>query len=479
MKLRSIIVLATAVAALAACASSGIEPKATAADPARLSLGKAGEDAGASTPWPREEWWKAYGDPQLDALVAEALADSPALKVVQARVDKALAVAGAADAARSPRLDADAQLERQRFSEHDLYPAPFGGSTWNSGRLALDFSYEFDFWGRNRSLFEAALTQAEAAQADAYTARLLLAVAVTRSYVELDRLLAQRDIALALQRDREEIAHLLAVRRQAGLDSDAELKPATSALASAKTDVTAVEVQIELARHQLAALLGQGPERGDRIARPSLSLAVAPGLPTHLPADLLGRRPDVAAQRLRAEAAGKEIAAAKAAFYPNVNLIAFVGAQALGLDQLLKAGSGIAGVGPAFSLPLFDGGRLRANLAARTADYDSAVEQYNLAVLMALRDVADTLAAWRGAESQRASRGAALADLEANTRLAQKRYGAGFASRLAVLEADARALSLKQAVADLDAKRLEASVSLARALGGGYDGKAAGILGMK
>lgn len=478
MKLRSIIVLAAVVTALAACASGGIEPKATAIDPARLSLGNAGATAGAATAWPQEAWWKAYGDPQLDALVVEAQAGSPALKVVQARVDKALAVAGAADAARSPRLDADLQLERQRFSEHDLYPPPFGGATWNSGRAALDFSYEFDFWGRNRSIFEAALSQAEAAKADAYTARLLLAVAVVRSYVEFDRLLEQRDIALALQRDREEIARLQAVRRQAGLDSEAEVKQANSARASAKTDVAAVDVQIQLVRHQLAALLGQGPERGDRIARPALSLAAAPGLPSTLPADLLGRRPDVAAQRLRAEAAAKEIAAAKAAFYPNVNLMAFLGAQALGLDQLLKAGSGIAGVGPAFSLPVFDGGRLRANLGARTADYDGAVEQYNLAVLMALRDVADTLAAWRGVESQRASRGAALADLEANTGLVEKRYAAGLASRLAVLEADARALSLKQAVADLDARRLEASVNLARALGGGFDGKTSGNPGM-
>lgn len=475
MKLRSIIVSAAAVAALAACTSGGIEPKASAVDPARLSLGKAGEGADASIAWPHEAWWKAYGDPQLDALVDEALSGSPALKVAQARVDKARAAAGAADAARSPRLDADLQLERQRFSEHDLYPPPFGGSTWDSGRAALDFSYEFDFWGRNRAIFEAALSQADAAQADAYTARLLLAVAVARSYVEFDRLLEQRDIALALQQDKGEIARLLAVRRQAGLDSDVEVKQATSALAAAKTDVTALDVQIQLIRHQLAALLGQGPERGDSIARPRLALASAPGLPSALPAALLGRRPDVTAQRLRAEAAAKEIAAAKAAFYPNVNLVAFLGAQAFGLDQLFKAGSGIAGVGPAVSLPLFDGGRLRSNLAARTANYDGAVEQYNVTVLMALRDVADTLAAWRGVESQRASRGAALADLESNARLAGKRYEAGLASRLAVLEAEARALAAKQAVADLDAKRLEASINLARALGGGYDGKTARI----
>ncbi|MGD9788761.1 MAG: efflux transporter outer membrane subunit [Sulfuricellaceae bacterium] len=462
------ILLLLVVATLTACATGGVEPRSTEVDAARLSLGKAGEEAGALVPWPEEEWWRAYGDPQLDSLVAEALAGSPFLQVARARVDKALALAGAADAARSPRVDADLQLERQRFSEHDVYPPPYGGSTWNSGRLALDFSYEFDFWGRNRDRLEAALTQAEAARADAYTARLLLAVAVTRSYMEFDRLLAQRDIALALQRDKAELNRLQSLRREAGLDSDAELKQAAASLAAAQSDVAALDVQIALVRHQLAALLGKGPDRGDAIAPPSLSLSRAPGLPTVLPAELLGRRPDVMAQKLRAEAASKELAAAKADFYPNVNLAAFLGAQALGLGQLLKAGSGIAGVGPALSLPLFDGGRRRANLALRTADYDAAVEQYNLAVLMALRDVADTLATWRGVETQRFSRAAALADLEAHAGLVAKRQAAGLTSRMAVIEAESRALAMKQALTDLDARRMEASVNLARVLGGGY-----------
>jgi NodT family efflux transporter outer membrane factor (OMF) lipoprotein len=189
-----------------------------------------------------------------------------------------------------------------------------------------------------------------------------------------------------------------------------------------------------------------------------------------LPADLLGRRPDIAAQRLRIEAAGADIDVAKASFYPNVSLSAYAGLQSLGLSQFLSAGSAIAGVGPALSLPIFDGGRLRANLRGKQADYDAAVEQYNGAIVEALHQVADELASMRSIEVQREEQRQALASAQAAYELALVRYREGLGNYLQVLSAETPLLAQRSFGADLDARERVVSVNLIRALGGGYEG---------
>uniref|UniRef100_UPI0035B2EECE TolC family protein n=1 Tax=Zoogloea sp. TaxID=49181 RepID=UPI0035B2EECE len=184
-------------------------------------------------------------------------------------------------------------------------------------------------------------------------------------------------------------------------------------------------------------------------------------------ADLLGRRADIVAQRWRVEAGRQGSAAARAAFYPNVNLGAFVGLQSIGLSKLVESDSRIAGIGPAIHLPIFDNGRLRAGLAARYADEDAAIAQYNATLVDALHDVADQLAAWRGAEAEARDQQAALARYEEAWRLAEIRYRAGLASYTAVLAAETPLLAQRRLSAELRSRRLDASAGLARALGGG------------
>jgi NodT family efflux transporter outer membrane factor (OMF) lipoprotein len=226
---------------------------------------------------------------------------------------------------------------------------------------------------------------------------------------------------------------------------------------------------IALTRNQIAALLGQGPDRGLAITRPAPNTLADVAIPSALPAELLGRRPDVVAQRWRVEALGKGIDVAKAQFYPNVSLVAFAGLQSIGLSRLVEAGSRTLGVGPAVTLPIFDAGRLRGNLAAVQADYDGAVERYNEALVNGLRDVVDQLTSFRSLDEQAVQQAHAQATAQEAFDLALLRFREGIGNYLDVLVAEQQLLTQQSLDADLRARRLALSINLARALGGGFD----------
>jgi NodT family efflux transporter outer membrane factor (OMF) lipoprotein len=192
-----------------------------------------------------------------------------------------------------------------------------------------------------------------------------------------------------------------------------------------------------------------------------------------LPADLLGRRADITAARWRIEAATSDMKSAKAQFYPNINLSAFVGLQSIGLDKLLKSGSEQYGAGPAIRLPIFDSGRLRANLRMKAADVDAAVESYNGAVLDAVHDVADQLASVRSVARQQTEQTKAQAAAESAYDLATQRYKAGLGTYLTVLNAESSVLNQRRLAADLKARAIDTQIALIRSLGGGYSDDAA------
>jgi NodT family efflux transporter outer membrane factor (OMF) lipoprotein len=259
---------------------------------------------------------------------------------------------------------------------------------------------------------------------------------------------------------------------RAGLDSKLELKQVETSIPAARARVAQAEEAIALSRSQLAALLGKGPDRGLAIERPNLRLA-AVTLPSNVPADLLGRRPDIVASRLRAEAASKDIASAKALFYPDINLSALIGVQSVSLSNLLERGSAIPSLGAAVRLPILDGGRLRGNLAARDAEYDAAVEQYNQSLADALREVVDQLTSMRSVQAQRTEADAALASAEEAYSLALTRYKAGIGSLLQVITVETQVLDQRALRTELHSRELALSINLIRALGGGFDVKMA------
>ncbi|HZZ93698.1 MAG TPA: efflux transporter outer membrane subunit [Usitatibacter sp.] len=472
MKLRSLrfILSAVVLAAAAGCASTGdSKTESTMRDPASLQAARTLEMNAAKAAWPAGDWWKSFGDAQLDALEDEGIRSNPTLAMAEARVRKAAALAGEAGAALKPQVTGTASLTRDRFSENYIFPPPFGGAWYTQPSAQLDFSYEFDFWGRNRAAVRSALGEARAAEVDTAAARLLLCAAIAEAYLELERSYSQRDVAQATLDQRMKLRDLTAQRVAAGLDSQVELKQAETALPETREQIARLDEAIALARNRIAALVGAGPDRGLSLERPHTRAAQA-GLPSTLPADLIGRRPDVAAQRLRIEAAGADIDVAKASFYPNISLSAYAGLQSLGLSQFLSAGSLIAGVGPALSLPVFEGGRLRANLEAKQADYDMAVEQYNGAIVEALHEVADDLASMRSLDVRQREQRLALASAQAAYDLALLRYREGLGNYLQVLSAETAVLAQRSLGADLETRERVLSVNLIRALGGGYEG---------
>jgi len=422
--------------------------------------------------WPADGWWQAYEDPQLNGLIEAALQGSPTMAQAQARVQKAQATAGAAESARWPTLEADGTYAEVKESLNQGFPPQFAQYLprgYNSSAyLALKLGYEFDFWGKNRAAIAAAASELRAAQADAAEARLALSVSIAQAYADLGRLFAERDVAERSAKNKEETAALVLRRVDNGLDTRAELKEAEAGAPAARAQMAALDEEIAQTRNRIAALMGAGPDRGIGIEGPAVSHLKAFGLPSQVQAQLLGRRPDIVAARWRAEAAAKRIHVARAQFYPNINLAAYIGQQALFANLLFKDNSQIGSVGPAVTLPIFEGGRLRDQYRGARADYDDAVASYEATLVQALQELADAAASERalGVRLQE-SRAALAADEEAYS-LIRLRYEGGLANYQSVLLAEDAVLQARVIVADLDARAFTLDVQLVQALGGGY-----------
>ena len=455
-------VLASAVL-LVGCAT----PSAAPPNPALAQASELGAGAG-TTPWPDARWWGRYGDTTLDRLVDQALASQPSLHVVQARVRVADAAVRSADAARSPQAAFSADATYQRFNENGIYPPPLAGSTRWTANATAGVNWELDLFGRQRAVLDAAIGQLRAAQADAQAARVLLAANVAGTYFNLARLVEARTVSIDALQQREQVVGIVRQRITAGLDTQVDLKQAEGLVAQSKVEIESLGEAIDRTRHALAELVGVGPNTFDALA-PAMAPIASTALPERLPADLLGRRADLVAQRWRVEAALRDTEVARAQFYPNVNLTAFIGLSSLGLNRLFDSGSLVYGAGPALHLPLFDAGRLQANLDARRADVDASIEAYNGALQRALREVADELTGLRAIERQQIAQRDATAAANAAYDLAVQRYRAGLGNFLVVLAAQTNVLTQRLADTDLKARHLASEVALVRALGGGFD----------
>ncbi|CAN5243273.1 efflux transporter outer membrane subunit [soil metagenome] len=460
--------IATAVLALvlAGCADMGnvsSQAKLRDAD----SLGLSAAPGTAAVPTVDAQWWRGFDDAQLNALVDQATAGSPNLRIAQARLQRAQAATSAAEAADKPQLNGSLDMTRQKFSGNYIYPAPLGGSIQDIGTLQLSGSWEIDFFGKNKAALEATIGAANAAAADLDAARVLLASNIARRYFQWARLSEQLVVAKRTLAQRDETLKLVRDRVSAGLDTRLELRQSEGGLPEARQQIEALNEQVALAQHALDALIGQ-PGATQSMTPPALAKVHGMALQASIPADLLGRRADIAAARWRVEAAAGDVRNAKTLFYPNVNLVAFAGFQSIGIDNLLKSGSQQWGVGPAVRLPIFEGGKLRANLRGKTADLDAAIESYNASVLDAVRDVADLVSSAQSIVRQQTEQREAQAAAEGAYEIAVQRYRAGLGNYLNVLTAETAVLAQRRLAVDLSARALDTQVGLARALGGGW-----------
>jgi multidrug efflux system outer membrane protein len=441
--------------ALAAARAADIVP-----DAGAVAFAPAAAAAPASGPAPAIG---RYGDAQLDGLVALALRDSPTMAVAQARVRQADAAAGQTQAAAGASLGLDASATRERYPQGGFYPPPIAGSWQTSGHLGLDFSYDFDFWGRNRAALDAALGRAAAARADADAAAATLATAVAKSYLQWQA--ADQHLALArqLQAQRQAIVEQQARRVRAGLEPGEQLQPLAADAAAPRQSIVQLETQRALAERQLQALVGVH-------ALPALQPVA---LPEALPAppvdarlDLLARRPEIAAARDRVAASLKDVDAQRAAFYPDLSLSALVGLDSVKIGSLLHAANREIGATPALHLPIFDAGRLRAGLDARRADVAVAAAQYDQALQAAIADVNDATLRLQGAAREREPIAAQLRAREHALASAAARERAGLADGRERLVDQLLVTALQDQELTRRTQALVARVDLDRALGG-------------
>ena len=456
---------------LAGCAGmTAVHPAAQTLRPEQLAAGS-DIDSAETGQWPDARWWTLYADPQLDRLMDQAAAGNPRLAAAQARIAAAEGMARISHSALEPSLQAGVDVERTRFSQDYYIPGDINGHDllspiWSTN-AGFSFSYTFDFWGRDRAALEASLDAVKVSRYEAQGAHLALEGAVLRAYAELSYVYEIRDHEAAILDAENRTLDLANRRLKAGLGTELEIQQARNAVAATRAQLEEVENRMVLLRHQLAALCGEGPGAGDTIARPTMTLNQAVGLPTHIPAELIGRRPDVLAERWRVESAASQIEVAKAQFYPNVDLKAALGVLGFGFDRLLSVDALNSSIGPAVTLPIFEGGKLRAGLDVRTAQYDAAVDAYNATVVEALHEVADQISRLESLRSLRERRRETLSFAQRAHELAAIAFRAGLTDYNNVLSTEDALNRAQNLIAEVGLEQMTAVAALNQALGGG------------
>jgi NodT family efflux transporter outer membrane factor (OMF) lipoprotein len=445
---------------LAGCAAvPHVQPQVTQVAPDAVGLGSGAATIDAA-------WWTAFGDPQLDRLVAMALAGNPSLDRALARVRLAEAQIEVQHADLLPQVNGSAQVNRAHIGSK-LLPPPIGGSSANLALAGASLRWDLDLFGRQRAAVRQAGASAEAARLDTAQARLTVSVSIAQTYVGLARAEKLIEVADGFVATRQKALGFTQSRIRNQLASKFNLDQAQTLLAEAQQARTQAVQQRDVLVHALAALVGRGADFYPQIAKPTLALDRAPQVPELLPADLLGRRPDLLAGQARIEAAVQGRQVARKAFLPDIDISALGGLAAIGLGNFFSAGSYAAG--PALSVPIFEGGRLRADYKGATADLDGAVASYNDSVLGAVREAADAVSNVRSTDQDLADEGRIVQGLRDTVSLDQVRTRTGLGSQLDAVDSGFRLLEAEQNLVGLQADALTRRIQLVAALGGGFD----------
>jgi NodT family efflux transporter outer membrane factor (OMF) lipoprotein len=455
--------LALTVGLTACVAPPHAEPENTKLGSVQLGLGN------TDAPAVEDRWWHTFNDSQLNSLIEKALSTNPNLTAALARIREARAQTEELAAGRQPIVTFDGEEVRQHYPKRFLYPPPLGGGEYWQGQVGFNLSWCLDFWGRQAALIEAAKANARYAVLDAAGARLAVAGALAQSYVDFYRAETLADIAARAVQQWQSIVDITRGRVAAGLSTSIELHSAESALARAWSSKVQSDTAVDIAMHALATITGEGAEAYPKFVRPTADLQAALPLPEALPADLIARRPDVLAAQALVEAAYAGRKAAHQAFYPDVNLTAFAGFEAIAITNLLRGEDSEYGVGPAIHLPLFESGKLKSRYREATAQTDAAISAYNETVLRAVQQVADQLSLVRSYARQFDEDRQALGEAETTYEMAEHHYRTGLSGYLTVLATETQVLEARQTCANVLAAQAAARVSLLLAVGGDFD----------
>ena len=462
MKLRTIAVLAPAALLLSACIAVPDAAQQVAQSGAD-QLGLATQSAAIS-----ERWWESFDDPQLGRLIGEGLKSNPNLEAALARVRAADATISAQQAAELPQVSADGQVLDQRFSGTYIIPPPYAGTTRWIPTVQSNLDWDLDLFGRQKAIVAMARSDAEATGLDAAEARLIIATSIAQTYIGLVREQQLIRVTHGFVQTRENALALIRSKAKYSLASEFDQRTAETLLAEAQQAELRASEQRDLLIHGLAALAGRGADFYPTISAPTLALDKRPLVPDTLPADLLGRRPDLLAGQARIDAAVSGEKVARTDFLPNVDLRALAGLASIGFGNFFSAGAATYGGGVAIHVPIFEGGRLRAQYRRASADLDVAVASYNDAVLRAVHESADALTRVRSNDSDVAQQERIVAGLRDTVRLDAVRTSTGLGSKLDAIDSGFRLLEAEQERVNLQAEGLTRRVQLIAALGGGF-----------
>ncbi len=457
---------------VAGCASThGIAPESQRLGNDQLATDAAIQSAELDAKWPDQEWWRTYGDPQLNGWVRAAIAGNPGLAEATARVRAAMARAGVAEAAEAPQIGVDIEIQRHQFPSDFFYgPGELAKTKrWNNNAM-LGLSYALDFWGREKNRTEYYLDIARTTAAEARVARLELEGNVVRAYVQFSLLHAELDVARAILNQQQHILDIAKRRLKGGIGTQFEVSQADMPQPETRRRIDLLQEQLALSRNQLAALAGKGPGAAAELVRPTLVLADQPRLPATLPLELVGHRPDIVASRWRVAAQARGIDTAHADFYPNIDIIANFGYSAVegaGMLSFLTGQKSNYGVGFALSLPIFDGGRRRAQLGEATAGYDAAVAAYNQTLVRALKNISDELIRMRSVKAQQVLAAESMAVAQKTYNLSLRAFRGGLTDYLHVLNAQTHLFEHQLTEQRIRATLLAIHADLVLALGGG------------
>jgi len=419
---------------------------------------------------PKGNWWTIFNDTNLNALETQASQANQELKAAVARVDQARSTARVARSDLLPSLSLDPSFTRQRYSPNEN--PSFGSITANTVSTPLDLSYEIDIWGRVRRGFESARADAQASLATYYNVLLTLQTDVAQNYFALRSLDAEIATVAGTVALRQEQVRLVRSRYEGGVGNELDVAQAETELATTEAEAASLAHQRDELENAIAILAGENPatfrlaalDDADKVWNPQ-----PPVIPPGLPADLLERRPDVASAERQLASANAKIGVAKGAFFPVVTLTASGGYLSGDVETLFNWSSHVWSIGPSVSLPIFAGGRNRANLQRAHGAYDESVALYRQQVLVAFGDVENSLSGIRQLAVQAEAQGRAVTSARRATELATQRYRSGIVAYIEVVDASRDALTAERANAELTGQRLITTVQLIKALGGGWE----------
>jgi multidrug efflux system outer membrane protein len=419
---------------------------------------------------PRGAWWQVFGDSELNRLEMLAATENQNLVAAAARLEQSRADLGIARSDYYPQFSADPELTRQRTSRHAPLVKKDGGTahTYNNFVAPLNMNWELDLWGRVRRQVELARANFVASADDLESARLAMQAEVAADYFSLRELDQERRVVADSIETFRRSLELTQNRRKGGIVSDLDVSQAETQLRSTEAELPSLDLQRARTLHALATLCGQS-SISFQLTTAALTNAI-PGVPARVPSELLERRPDIAAAERRMASANAQVGVAKSAFYPRVFLTGAAGFQSISADNLFDWPSRVWSLGPSVSLPIFTGGRNRSQLAGAKASFDESVANYRQTVLAAFQEVEDQLAAQKLLATQLDAQSAALTAARHTLEIANNRYKAGVVTYLEVATAQNVELTNERNVIQLEGQRLNAEVSLIKALGGDWRG---------